>query len=938
MSSAVFDRPGQHRLGNHAVGAEGARSACSSAGTYTADRCGMSARCKLIDLVRWWSASAAVALALVGCGGGAGGEAGGEAGGAAASATGAPPQLDQVAALTLAQQSVNARTAMRLGRLALAAVSAGTATEDFEDGMAKWSNWDNAQVVAGAGTYGSQAMQVGTGAGGAGLTVPGIVEGTAYRLTAQVKVSDPSDPVFIGVNLLSSSGNQVIGHSSPAVSSIGYVTVTVDLVAPANSANAVVWIWKNAGSGYAYLDDVSFGPPTSPPPPPPAPPASNLVSNGGFESGMTGWDNWGNASVVANQANSGASALSVGTAAGGAGRTVGGITPGTIYRLVAAAKVGDPSETVFVGVNLLNQAGTAVAQKAYPVSSTTYGTVTFDITAPSDAVTAVVYAWKNAGSGLGYMDDVVFGVPPDSAPPPPPPPPSGNLVVNGGFENGLASWVNWGNTVASTGQAAAGSYAAQVGTGDGGFGQSIGNVAVGTTYSASAQVKVSSPDELGYFGLKFMDAAGNVLGMRYVTFSSTTYSPVQVQLAAPANATSALVYVWKNAGSGFASVDEVSLAAPAPAVANTSEQQVDDGSAFIGNTSIAAIPHGFAVYWTTGNSECVRRYAADGTPTSAPSCTAQRTPHSLPPVLVGLANGDVVALLENASRIEHADGTWSGPFAIASQPASPVYAQSGTALPDGTWYALWITYEPDPVYGYNWQLKLRHFASDGTPLGVEQDVAVVQGGWGLKSPSIGVLADGSIVAAWDDGEMKARRYTSSGTPITAAFTVGTGGHYSYQPSSVVGLSGGGFVVVYAGEVTPIAQVFAADGSKLGPPVNVDIPPDTSNQQCGSAPCQQRNLSPHAAALSDGGFVVTWHVTGQDAGGNIIQARRFNADGSAAGPTTQVSSHTGLVRPYASRPGVAGLPNANFAFAWKYETGGNPPTGVFFRVYEQGSLK
>ncbi len=53
---------------------------------------------------------------------------------------------------------------------------------------------------------------------------------------------------------------------------------------------------------------------------PPALPAANLVANGGFESGMTHWVDWGNASVFSGQANSGASALGVGTAAGGAGQ------------------------------------------------------------------------------------------------------------------------------------------------------------------------------------------------------------------------------------------------------------------------------------------------------------------------------------------------------------------------------------------------------------------------------------------------------------------------------------------------------------------------------------------------------------------------------------------------------------------------------------------
>ena len=40
--------------------------------------------------------------------------------------------------------------------------------------------------------------------------------------------------------------------------------------------------------------------------------SGNMLVNGGFESGATGWVNWGNASVVPGQASSGTSALSVG--------------------------------------------------------------------------------------------------------------------------------------------------------------------------------------------------------------------------------------------------------------------------------------------------------------------------------------------------------------------------------------------------------------------------------------------------------------------------------------------------------------------------------------------------------------------------------------------------------------------------------------------------
>jgi hypothetical protein len=59
--------------------------------------------------------------------------------------------------------------------------------------------------------------------------------------------------------------------------------------------------------------------------------------------------------------------------------------------------------------------------------------------------------------------------------------------------------------------------------------------------------------------VRFTDDAGTRLLEQAVAFSSTAYSAAQEDLVAPANATKALVYVWKNAGSGFAYVDEVAL-------------------------------------------------------------------------------------------------------------------------------------------------------------------------------------------------------------------------------------------------------------------------------------------------------------------------------------------------------------------------------------------
>jgi hypothetical protein len=287
----------------------------------------------------------------------------------------------------------------------------------------------------------------------------------------------------------------------------------------------------------------------------------NLLSNGDFESGMTDWVNWNNAQVIDAAGTAGASGASrafrVGTGAGGAGHDVAGVVAGTTYRLTGQVKVSDPSEVVYIGINVLDAAGATIAQQLAPATSTTYSLAIVEVTAPAAAAKAVVYVWKNAGSGYGYVDDLVLAPAGGTTAPPA----ADNLVSNGGFESGLADWSNWGNAAAATGAASAGTAAVRVGTGAGGVGHDIATVTAGQSYHLGGQAKVSDATEVVFLGLRFMDAAGSNLGEQNVAVGSTTYSAASLDMVAPANATRALVYVWKNAGSGFGYVDEISLAA-----------------------------------------------------------------------------------------------------------------------------------------------------------------------------------------------------------------------------------------------------------------------------------------------------------------------------------------------------------------------------------------
>ncbi len=317
-----------------------------------------------------------------------------------------------------------------------------------------------------------------------------------------------------------------------------------------------MFVWKNAGAGYAFVDDVTLEDVTAPPPPPPSG-AANLISNPGFESGMASWVDWGNAGAIPGAGMSGSSGLRVGTAAGGAAQQVPGIVAGGEYQLVARVRATVPGDPAYLGINMLDAAGNVVAQRAQEFADTTFQTASVNLTAPATATKAVVFVWKNAGSGHALVDDVIFA-PVGAAPPPPPPSGFVNLLSNPGFEAGMGSWVDWGNTLVETAAGASGSAKAlRVGRPAGGAGQEVGGVVPGALYRFAAGVRVSEPSDFGYVGVNLVDASGINLSQHVIGFENPTATQrMSVEFQAPAGAVKALVYVWKNGGAGYAHVDE----------------------------------------------------------------------------------------------------------------------------------------------------------------------------------------------------------------------------------------------------------------------------------------------------------------------------------------------------------------------------------------------
>ncbi|MHA0856880.1 carbohydrate binding domain-containing protein [Paenibacillus sp. CMAA1364] len=129
----------------------------------------------------------------------------------------------------------------------------------------------------------------------------------------------------------------------------------------------------------------------------------NIVANDGLESGnMSPWTNWNTASVVNNNARSGAYALQLSSGQGSAEQIVN-LAPNTTYTFSGYAKTANSAQPVRIGVK--NYGG---VEKYVTITSTGYtlGSVTF--TTGSSNTTATIYLYKPAGSGNAYGDDFVI--------------------------------------------------------------------------------------------------------------------------------------------------------------------------------------------------------------------------------------------------------------------------------------------------------------------------------------------------------------------------------------------------------------------------------------------------------------------------------------------------------------------------------------------------
>ena len=197
--------------------------------------------------------------------------------------------------------------------------------------------------------------------------------------------------------------------------------------------------------------------------------------------------------------------------------------------------------------------------------------------------------------------------------------------------------------------------------------------------------------------------------------------------------------------------------------------------------------------------------------------------------------------------------------------------------------------------------------------------------------STAALNDGSFVVTWtsdlQDGDyygIYAQRYDLDGDVNGAEFQVNTYTTSNQWKSSTAALSDGGFVVTWTSDLQDgdyygiYAQRYDANGDVNGAEFQVNT--YTTSEQYGSS----------TAALSDGGFVVTWHSDLQDGDGYGIYAQRYDVDGDVNGAEFQVNTYTTSTQTSSS---TAALNDGGFVVTWTSVGQDGDNSGIYAQRYD-----
>jgi hypothetical protein len=253
-------------------------------------------------------------------------------------------------------------------------------------------------------------------------------------------------------------------------------------------------------------------------------------------------------------------------------------------------------------------------------------------------------------------------------------------------------------------------------------------------------------------------------------------------------------------------------------------------------------------------------------------------------------------------------------------------------LEDGGYVTVWTSENQD---GWGYGIYGQRYDAAGVAVGNQFQVNDYTP-YNQTEPAIASLAGGGFVVVWrDDGGhdgssygVFGQRYDAAGLQVGNALLINshTGGG-QYQPS-IASVAGGGFIVAWYSDATQDGRAYDVYFQRFdnsGTPIGTET---RANASAGFVNNAQQE--PAVTVLSDASFVVTWRSESQDGSGSGVYAQRFAADGTALGSEFRVNTYTDS---YQLEPSIAALSGGGFVVSWtSYYQDGGGSYGVFAQRY------
>lgn len=378
-----------------------------------------------------------------------------------------------------------------------------------------------------------------------------------------------------------------------------------------------------------------------------------------------------------------------------------------------------------------------------------------------------------------------------------------------------------------------------------------------------------------------------------------------------------------------------------------------------GSSTTGLSDGGFVVTWTSnfgqdGDDQGVygQRYDSDGNKVGNEfRINTYTTRDQSSPSVASLSDGGFVVTWESSNqdsdnsggiygqRYDSNGNTVGNEFQVNTYVLYSQWHADVAALSNGGFVVVWLgRREPNGlfyVYG-------QRYDAESNTMGDEfQVMPYANAHWYFPSVA-GLSGGGFVVVSTADGQdgdgygIYGKQFGNDGNAIGNEFQVNNATIGDQKSPLVTALSDGGFVVTWEGEksdfgidgINIYGQRYNSNGYTMG------------NEFLVNTYVKDSQESHSTAALSDGGFVVTWGFYSGRAyvADRGVYARQYDIDGNPVGKEFRVDANDTIVA--GDNPAVAGLSNGGFVIMWdgyQDQTDGLYSTGIYGQRFALGTL-